>query len=223
MFGRSKKPTLEDGVRRQLLEGEQRKRPLLWFQFSSVSRPNPMAGDKDFFDLFSWLPTAIEAGADPAWTVDATDEIYVESFDSPIFGRHFDVYHNSVRMGRIQASPAYFDKVNYANVSMRLGRLHYLPYPIVHSLVGRVIWLVGGDVDQDVNVSKTNAALTEFLWEAFRLSADTDPDRDLPLFEHTVIGPCVPLRESVEHWVKNRIPPEELTKWRYEDGSGVRP
>jgi hypothetical protein len=82
MFGQTKKPTLEDRKRQQLLDSDYRLRPTPWFEMPAEERERRSAYEQAFYELFSWFAVAIESSSTIEWTIDATNKTFVDGSDT---------------------------------------------------------------------------------------------------------------------------------------------
>ncbi len=211
---------VDSGIRREIQEGEGRLRPPPILLLEATRRATLSPREIEFFELFNWFAVALESSIGESWTVDPVDVTYVRGPDRPVFGRRFLVFYNKVEMGRIEVSPGY-DLLNAQEDSVfawvQLRHLKYVPFIDACNLITRIELYCGPFETQETSSARASgaatAALTGYLWDAMRVDTTAET---ATLFEHDCTGPYTLFRDSVAHWTKNKVKPEELVKWRYE-------
>jgi hypothetical protein len=204
-----------EGVIKEISEGELRRRPLAWFKLSEEDSARLSPSELEFYDLFSWFAPALEFRVGAEWTIDATDRVYVDGGDMPVFGRHFVVYFNRQRVGQIEVHPTYRDPGAW--VSVRLRHLHHVPYALAFQFLTAVEEYVGPwesvEASRPRAESAAAARLSGYLWEVIRTDGLADA---LLEFEHMTNGPCTLFHDCVAHWRHGGMTPEKLVRGRYE-------
>ncbi len=207
-------PSSHDRIRKQIENGEPR--------VPQDDQPTSLA-DSGFkslitswheliFNDFKWFCVIVNWGTDASWTLEETSSTLMNDTDEPDFGRGYDVYYRSMKMGTLQIGVGHdFKAERFAGAVLYLNHLQFVPYEHARQLVAAVEEYLGPfEHHEDYQASYTRAsmaataALTGFLWEAVRVR-DADPG-----FEYRTEGPYDIVRMRAEHWNSNNINPLEV-------------
>lgn len=103
-------------------------------------------------------------------------ELKLSFYDSPSFGRRYEVYHNRVRLGEMEVAPAYQyapdNPIIYADIELDWVRL--LSFDQITDLLHGIAYHLCSDSIQDAT-SRIHVALTKLLWNDLKITG-TDLD-----------------------------------------------
>ena len=158
-------------------------------------RPSHLTGDHDadfasshehsffeWFDLFTEMANR-QMSSEPWRFQEKSETVLRKSFDGPLYGRRYDIFHNQLQVGLIEISAdlVYKFAPDDPNVDTEivLTNVRLLPFHAVLRLLnGLALWLAVDDTEQvPIKVKMQNlAAMTECLWDNLEhYSTEYDP------------------------------------------------
>ena len=235
MFGKRSISKDHEGVLKEIEGGERRKpehdRPLSLAETGFKSFITP--AHEVLFSDFDWFGPTLNWHVRGPWCVEEMRDTLLRDGDSPDLGRRYKIYYHRLPMGTLEiglgiesfsldTSAERFRSNRSARAALELNYLRFVPYQHAHNLLSQIEWLFGrvetpieAESVQSARIeagSRATAALTAYLWEAFR-----NQDGFVPLFEHATEGPYVLFRNTVDHWKSGGLNAFTLEERRDED------
>lgn len=175
--------------------------------------------DEILFEDFRWFGTMLNREIAEPWAIEEMEDTSLRELGSeaPEYGRRYQVYYNSRKMGTVQVRAGGFDVLDEKRFSANrratalidLYNLRFVPYEHAISLVRAIIFFIGPFRDRDTAwdraTAEATAALAGYAWETIRVPELVQD------FDHRTEGPYELVRHTTEHWKKNDIDPFE--KW----------
>jgi len=168
------------------------------------------------FADFDWFGATLNWYVRGPWCVEEMRDTLLRDGDDPDLGRRYKVYFNNIELGKLEVglgvqnfsldtSAERFRVNRSARIVMDINYLRFVPYTDAHVFLSAIEFLLGSVSDpasaESVQAarndasSRATAALSGYLWEAFRTQ-----DEYVPAFEHSTEGPYVMFRHTIEHW-----------------------
>jgi hypothetical protein len=210
-----------DAIKKEIEEGErhvpQHKQPKALAENGVKSYVNK--ADEIVFEDFKWFGSMLNREIADAWAVEEMEDTEQRELgaEAPEYGRRYQIYYNSRKMGTLQVRAGGFDVLNEQRFSANrrvvalidLSDLRFVEWDDALSLVRTVVFCLGPFKDRQSAWERATAEATTVLtghaWDATRV-----PNHVLD-FHHRTDGPYDLVRQTTEHWKKHEIDPFE--KW----------